>query len=104
MPAVADAKNFPNGQVQFTATGVYNKPPSPVKLTSMDVSWCGGTATGTCAGNINLGVAIDQNGVAQCLAGFVGTATILAGQGAPGTNPDGGMTLKIFGAARLTCP
>jgi hypothetical protein len=28
-PMVADAKNFPNGQVQFTATAIYNKPPTP---------------------------------------------------------------------------
>jgi hypothetical protein len=56
-------------------------------------------------GNINPGAVVDQNGVAQCHTGFVGTATILAGNGAVGTmNPDGGSQLKVFGSAKLTCP
>jgi hypothetical protein len=40
-PVSADAQNFPNGQVSFTATGSFSKAPSPVQLTSKDVMWCG---------------------------------------------------------------
>ena len=104
-PAIADARNFPNGQVSFTATGAFSKPPSPVQLTSTDVTWCAGSTSGMCVGNINPGVTVDRNGLAQCVPGFTGTATILAGAGSsPMTNPDFGSQLKIFGAAQLTCP
>src|ERR1700674_2249984 len=80
-PASADSRNFPNGQVSFTATGAFSKKPSPVQLTSKDVTWCVGSSSGMCVGNINPGVTVDQNGLAQCLPGFTGTATILAGPG-----------------------
>jgi len=104
-PAAADAKNFSNGQVSFTATGAYNKPPSPVTLTSSDVVWCVGDSTGACAGNINPGAILDQKGTAQCNPFFTGTVTILAGTSPKASpNPDGGSQLKIFGSAQLTCP
>ncbi|HEV7219975.1 MAG TPA: hypothetical protein VGN39_13965 [Terriglobales bacterium] len=104
-PAVADAQNFSGGQVLFTATGAFNKPPSPIPLASKDVSWCVGSNSGMCVGNINPGVTVDQNGMAQCISGFTGTATILAGVASSSVmNPDTGMQLKIFGAAQLTCP
>ena len=104
-PASADAQNFPNGQVSFTATGTFSKKPSPQKLTSKDVTWCGGSSSGVCVGNINPGVTVDPNGLAQCLPGFTGTVTILAGtESSSMMNPDGGSQLKIFGAAQLTCP
>jgi hypothetical protein len=101
-PASADANN---GQVQFTATGTFSKPPSPSPLTSKDVTWCAGLTAGQCPGNVNPGATVDQNGVAQCLPGFVGTTNIMAGTvGTPSMNPDGGQPLKIFGTAKLTCP
>jgi hypothetical protein len=71
----------------------------------MDVLWCVGSSNGACVGNANPGATLDQNGVAQCNPGFVGTATILAGT--PSLvmeNPDSGPQLKVFGSARLTCP
>ena len=103
-PIAADAHNFPNGQVNFAATGNFNKPPSPVQLTSKDVGWCVGTSGGACAGNIATGATVDQNGVAQCVPGFSGTATVLAGTGGTTSMPDTGSQRKIFGAAQLTCP
>jgi hypothetical protein len=103
-PASADAQSFAGGQVPFAASGTFSKPPSPVPLTSKDVQWCVGISTGICGGNINLGATVDQTGVAQCNSGFVGTATILAGNGGATMNPDGGSQLKIFGSATLTCP
>ena len=111
-PATADAQNFPNGQVSFTATGTYNQPPSPVQLTSKDILWCSGgigssgSTTGQCVGNANPGATVDQNGLAQCSPMFVGTVTILAGTEIPMSNPmpDSGAQLKIYGSAQLTCP
>jgi hypothetical protein len=91
------------GQFPFAASGTFSKPPSPVPLTSKDIQWCVGISTGVCGGNINLGATVDQTGVAQCNSGFVGTATILAGNGAVTMNPDGGSQLKIYGSATLTC-
>jgi len=104
-PASAEAQSFPGGQVPFAASGTFSKSPSPVQLTSKDVQWCVGTSTGACMGNINPGASVDQNGLAQCNPGFVGTANILAGNVASmPMNPDGGSQLKTFGAAKLTCP
>jgi|SRR5579863_671604 len=110
-PATADAKNFPGGQVPFTATGTFSKPPSPTQLTSQDVVWCyagqsdiANPTAGMCAGNIAQYASVDQNGVAQCVPQFQGTVIILAGTGGPSGNPDGGTPLKIFGSAQLTCP
>jgi hypothetical protein len=107
-PATADAKNFPSGQVTFTATGVFSDSSTPVQLTSKDVLWCMGgigSTTGQCVGNANPGATLDQNGVAQCLPGFTGTTTVLAGtESSSPSMPDSGPKLKIFGSAQLTCP
>ncbi len=103
-PPTADAKSFPGGQVTFAATGNFNKPPSPTPLTSNDVFWCAGLTAGSCAGNINPGATVDQNGVAQCLSAFVGTTYIMAGTAGTAMNPDEGVPLKVFGSAKLTCP
>lgn len=102
-PASADAKNFLNGQVQFTATGSVNGM-SPEPLKSPEIFWCTGTNNGMCAGNIVQGAFIDQNGLAQCNANFTGVVTILAGTAVPSMNPDIGRQLKVFGTAQLTCP
>ena len=103
-PATADAQNFPRGEVSFAATGTFTKPPSPQPLTSQDVTWCIGSSAGMCAGNTNPGATIDQNGLARCVASFVGTVNILAGKAMPSMNPDRGSQLTVFGAAKLTCP
>jgi hypothetical protein len=103
-PATADAKNFPNGQVPFTAAGTYSEPPSPSPLTSKDVQWCVGSSSGACAGNIFPGATVDSNGIAQCGGVFTGTAFVLAGTGASVSNPDAGQQFKIFGSAQITCP
>lgn len=104
-PAAGDAQDFPNSQVQFSATGTFSGVPSPEPLTSKDVTWCVGSSTGMCAGNINRGATVDQNGLAQCVPGFAGTATILAGKATTtAVIPDEGVQLTLFGAAQLTCP
>jgi hypothetical protein len=101
-PAVADAQNFPNGQVQFTATGTYSGSSKPVPVTNL--TWCVGTTNGDCNGNIASVASVSSSGVAQCLPGASGTATVLAGSGGHPTNPDGGFPLRVFGSAQLTCP
>ena len=104
-PASADAKNYPNGQVPFIATGTFSKPPSPVQLTTSDVMWCFGDANGGCAGYVAPYVSVDQNGIAQCSTTYVGTATILAGTPSKVmVMADAGPQLKVFGSATLTCP
>ena len=111
-PASADAKNSPNGQVQFTAKGVFSDSSTPVTLTSKDVSWCIGELTssanptaGVCVGNVARFATVDQNGLAQCLnPTFQGSGYILAGKATPSMNPDGGAQMTVFGSATLTCP
>ena len=95
-PATADAKNFPGGHVQFTATG------KPVPLTN--AHWCIGSATGFCNGNIASAATVDGNGLASCTAGLSGTSIILAGTTNSMGMPDQGGQLAIFGTAKLTCP
>ena len=95
-PTVASSKT------QFTATGIYNKPPTTVDITST-TTWCVGTSNGLCAGNIAIEANVNA-GLAQCLSGFTGTVTILAGQAGPSPGPDLGFQLKPFAVAQLNCP
>jgi hypothetical protein len=105
VPTAADAKDYPNGRIPMTATGSYNKPPSPVLLTSNDIVWCVGTSSGACNGNIASPVIVDLNGVAQCSGGQGGTATVLAGKpSSTAVKPDSSFQLKVFASAQVTCP
>ncbi|HET9407176.1 MAG TPA: hypothetical protein VFO39_08045 [Candidatus Sulfotelmatobacter sp.] len=106
-PAIA-TQSSPSG-VQFSATGVFSGTSTPQPLTSKDITWCAGVLVsgggGACAGNINPGATVDQNGVAQCLSGFSGTVTILAGKLESGmVIVDGPRPMSVFGSAQLTCP
>ena len=101
-PAVADARNFPNGQVQFTATGTYSGSSHPVMVNNL--SWCVGSSSGRCNGNIASAATVNTTGVAQCLSGATGTVTVIAGTGGAVTMPDTGHQFKVFGTAQLTCP
>ena len=102
-PAVADAQNFPNGKVQFTAMGIYGGSSKPVPASNL--TWCVGTSTGACFGNIAAPASVDGNGLAQCHNLAPGTVTIIAGTGGqPMPMPDGGQQLKVYGTAQLTCP
>ena len=84
-PASADAKDFPNGRVQFIPTGTYNRPPTTVTPQPVTAWSTSGNAIAT----------IDQNGVAQCLAGQVGTVKIRVGVAGDG---------PLMEVAQLTCP
>lgn len=101
-PATADAKNFPTGDVQFTATGTFSDSSKPVPLTT--ITWCIGSNNGVCNGNIGSSATIDSNGLARCTGALNGTSIILAGTGNSVVMPDTGQQLKVFGMATLTCP
>jgi len=90
-PATADSQTIPNGEVQFTATGNFNKP--PLTETPVAVAWA--VSDSTIA-------AIDSSGVAQCVAGASGKATITGSLTVEPLN--GQMGSKLTGTAQLTCP
>jgi hypothetical protein len=101
-PATADAQDYPNGQVQFTATGFYNSVPNTV--TPLSAGW------GTCSDNAaTTAVTVSQAGVAQCASGAVGTYTVWANDypstnvGCNAVNACGGGCM-VAGSAQLTCP
>jgi hypothetical protein len=84
-PASADAKNFPNGRVQFVPTGTYSKPPTKVTPQPVTAWLVSPSALAT----------IDQTGLAECLPGQVGTANIQVGVAGDG---------PLISVAQLTCP
>lgn len=103
-PAIADAQNYPGGMVQFTATGTYAAPPSPV--TPLAATWgeCDQTGNGTSE------VSVSTSGLAQCASGAVGTYKVWAfdfnatGPTCNVANACGGGCGRVTGTAQLTCP
>jgi hypothetical protein len=107
-PASADAKSYPDGQVQFTAMGDYS---SSSSLSPVAVTWS------TCGlpGGPPSEIAVSATGVAQCNPGASGTYVVEASHGNP---PSGGALcltvlacgqagkdcLATHGVAHLTCP
>jgi hypothetical protein len=104
-PAIADAQNYPGGLVQFTATGTYTAPPSPV--TPLAATW------GACdqAGNGTSEISVSANGLAQCARGAAGTYTVWAfdlnvsvgGSTCNVMTACGGGCGRVTGTAQLTC-
>jgi hypothetical protein len=106
-PAQADAKDYPNGQVQFIATGHYIDPARQV--TPLSAGW------GTCYQESPTNeaptnaISVTRTGVAQCSPGAVGTYTVWAND-PPNSNIEclaitacGGGCF-VAGTAQLTCP
>ncbi len=102
-PATADAQNYPQGEVQFTATGYYMNPTSVV--TPLSATWgaCYQTAATTA-------VSVSSTGLARCASGASGTFFIWAsdpiGDGTfncPAENACGG-GCTVQATALLTCP
>ena len=97
-PSNANAENSAMGQVQFTATGTFSKPPSPALVPFSDPysgSW----------GASNLSIAtITQNGLARCMPGKSGTVTITAIASSNSATGMGQMSTAVQGTAKLTCP
>ena len=96
-PATADAQNFPQGQVQFTATGIFSMPPSPAQVPFVDPysgSWM--------SSDTNIAT-IDHSGVATCVSGASGRVTITAIASSNSAKPPA-MSTAVTGTAQLTCP
>jgi hypothetical protein len=104
-PPTADAEKYPDGQVQFIATGYYTTPPfqvTPLKAQG----W------GVCQqNNPTTAVSISSTGLAQCTAGASGEYSVFASafpyQGEGEANclllfPCGGGCV-VSGYAQLTC-
>lgn len=91
-PATADARNFANGQVQFTASGNYNQPPTPSTLTQAEWSLDDPTIA-----------TVSQTGLAQCNPGASGTVTVKAGTSGSCSGPDC-TAVFVSGTAQLSCP
>src|SRR4029077_3220150 len=100
-PATADAQMSANGQVQFTATGMFSKAPSPAPVTfaaPYSSSWSADPSIATMVGT-GMGTA-----TFQCVAGASGTTTVKA---IASTNAAQGTTATstaVTGTATLTCP
>ena len=70
-PATANAQSYRNGQVPFTATGVYNNPSHTV--TPLTANWA------ACQQGVPASeVSVTASGVAQCASGATGTYAIKA--------------------------
>jgi len=95
-PASADAQNFPGGAVQFTPTGIFNKAPTQVTPLPVCSAMSGADAciTAWSASPPTLAT-LDQSGIAHCVAGQSGTATIRVS--VVGDSP-------LMDVAKLTCP
>jgi len=105
-PTSADGQDYPNGQVQFVATGHFKT--DPLIVTPLSANWgvCEFPFTPTSA------ISVTSTGLAQCASGSVGTYTVWAndpmplGSGAincPAMGACGGGCV-IEATAKLTCP
>jgi hypothetical protein len=102
-PLSADALNFPNGQVQFTATGTFTKAPSPAAV-PFTAPYSGGWSVSDASGIDQSIATINQDGIAQCKPGASGTfkVTAMASNGAcHGTQCT---SVAVAGNATLICP
>lgn len=102
-PATADAKDYPDGQVQFTATGHYNS--APYTVAPLSAGW------GTCYQEATTSdISVNRTGLAECASGAVGTYTVWAndvpyplGANCLAMTACGGGCF-VAGTAQLTCP
>ncbi|MFY9744220.1 MAG: hypothetical protein WA252_03885 [Candidatus Sulfotelmatobacter sp.] len=104
-PATANAQDYPNGQVQFTAVGYESGSSSPVSI-SPTWSVCN-------EANAQSEIKVNATGVAQCNAGASGTYIVNASV-LTHSNPTCNVVLACseagtdcfgtHGVAELTCP
>ena len=101
-PATADAQDYPDGQVPFTATGHYVNPTHTI--TPQSATWVACQQSGP----ITTEVSLSQGGVAQCAIGAAGTYSINAWDTNKiepcAINACGILVCAIVGTAQLTCP
>jgi hypothetical protein len=100
-PTTADAQDFQNGQVVFTATGTFSVAPSPAPVT-FAVPYTGGFVVALNGSN---------QVIATIVANGTGTATVQCNAGMSGTVEVGatalannGTSTTVSGAAQITCP
>ena len=101
-PTTADANKYPNGEVEFTATGTFSQPPitSPV------------TSAAPYSGQFSVVNPITPPvTVANIVSTGTGTVTVQCAPGASGTvpisitaNANNGTPTIVSGGALLTCP
>jgi hypothetical protein len=101
-PGTADARDYPNGQVQFVATGFYINPSRTVS--PLSAAW------GTCYQEASTSeISVTAGGMAQCAPGAVGTFTVwaddppLSNVACNAITACGGGCF-VAGTAQLTCP
>jgi hypothetical protein len=102
-PATANVQDYPNGQVQFTATGYYKT--APYTVTPLSAGW------GTCFQNApTTAISVTGTGLARCAAGAAGTYTVWANDPpfSQGINCNAitacGGGCFVAGTAQLSCP
>jgi hypothetical protein len=97
-PAVADAKDFPDGQVQFLMIGTFTTAPSPALVPTPIWGSCQQEAPTT-------GVIVSSAGVAHCASGASGTYTVWATGGPVLCNVIGPCgACGPTATAQFTCP
>jgi hypothetical protein len=97
-PAMADAQDYPDGEVPFVATGVYMNPARTV--TPQPAFW------GVCQKSLPTDdVSVSNAGVAQCASGAVGAYSVFAYRptSCNVVNQCGG-GCTVVGTAQLNCP
>jgi hypothetical protein len=105
IPATADAKDFPGGQVQFRAVGSYSSSSTPVPVR---VTWS------NCNVPSPSEITVSAQGLAQCNPGASGTYVVEA---TVPLEPEGAVCnvllvcgqagkdcFNTYGVAKLTCP
>lgn len=99
-PASADARNFPTGQIQFTASGTYT---DGSKINPLSVVWSGGQPWTLMPWIIQL----DSNGLASCGNAQAGTYSVFATAPLDTSFPVSQMNMstpQLTATAQLTCP
>jgi hypothetical protein len=101
-PATADAQTFPDGQVTFTASGMFSVAPSPAPL-SFAAPFAGQFIVAnptnppeTIATVVSTG---NSTATVQCASGATGTVSVVASAFA-----NNGTNTVITGSAQLNCP
>jgi hypothetical protein len=99
-PETANATDFANGQVTFTATGTFNQPPINAPM----------TFTAPYTGSFTVDNPSDQT-IANVVSSGTGTLTVVCANGASGTvavvasaTANNNTGLSLTGSSQLTCP
>ncbi|HEY6306639.1 MAG TPA: hypothetical protein VI488_09315 [Candidatus Angelobacter sp.] len=100
-PSFADPLNFPNLQVQFSASGTFNAAPTPVNPLPSVIWTVDLPAFSTLPDPGH--ASISQTGLAQCTPGFAGVVQVIATAPANPTLPLSSSN-QMSGVAQMNCP